>query len=518
MTGSGRRVLNWSTSMVGFAVCSVLSAVLVLSFHVADSPGAEPTPASVCSGSVTPVEFPFSVHTKVVDWFPGLSVGSGFSLTSASPGQMVAEIDTANMTRRGGQIGSRLHASVSTERLEREGGSQLDLSIEGRYLSVYGRASVVDSRYSSSQSSAFSFSFLEDQQRGRFSPSFPKEQFLALRALYCQDPHQFETIYGDHYVSAVDVHSYLRVTFFVQNMSAAAASSANLGLDVGAGWGPVGFSLSTQYQSALKQLSKVTSVQLDVETSAVDAQMPLDALRRESDVDSVVASMKVIEAALSSSEPVAYRFYLTPWADIFGAPAPPQSEDPSYAGITHDYYELQNLGHAVRDLGSIDNSYLGETIQKYYAAKYEEIQSQQQDLLDILRNTSRMKEYNAPKVQVELVMPPHVELRRDPPQDQHHRLALYADVTGAVGEYRTYLVNREGVRVDPSGAAVNDGCQTPSTCVRTISFVHEYAPGVSPLWNQPDNCVDGTVGGWMFRAETISGQVIASAPVPKFLP
>ena len=470
-------------------------------------------------GATGTTEYPRSTRTFAATSYPGLTVGAGFALDSASAGQSVPAIvtdDTGDNLHGLSTNGTVTETTVreSTASSLSENGSEFDFGIEGRYLAFHGSVSGSHATNSQVATADYSFTYYKNEDHGLYAPKFPAATFQSLKQMYASDRAQFTRLYGTHYVSAVGLHRYVRATYYVSRVDTAKATSAGLSISAGGQWVAAGFNASGDLSSFLKNLSSKMSVSVYIETNA-DAVGLNRVITSPSDVDGVLAEIAAI--SYSGAKRVPYKYELTPWEDVFQGTAGTTNEQQAlFARIARDYYGVDALAQSLEAVAtdSVRFDYLGSQVRSYYSGKYAAATAERSRLGALLAamktNPLAGLGYTKADLAVQFLVPGSVTF--DPYLDNHHFLKVTAYVKGAIGTYHAVLTN--GSVVIPQDDADSHDLTTgtlPSDNVRFIRFQKDY-PSYHPMWNVELNRVDGT--GWYFQLRDVQDKTVLSAPMP----
>lgn len=468
--------------------------------------------------------YPRSTRTFATTFYPGLTVGAGFALDSASPGQSVPGIATDDN-------GSNLHGlstngTITTSNVREdqasslsENGSSFDFGIEGRYLAFHGSVSGSHASLAKIASSDYSFTFYKNEDHGLFSPKFPAGAFQTLKDLYRRNPAQFARLYGSHYVSAVGLHRYVRATYYVSHVDTAKAASAGLSIDAGGQWIAAGFSASGDLSSFLKTLSSKMSVSVYIETNAQTVALDRT-IRTPSDVDGVLAEIAAINYA--GAKRVPYMYELTPWEDVFsGSSGSTDERQQLFEKIARDYYQVNSLAQSLEDVvtDSVRYDYLGSQVRNYYSTKSAAAIAERSRIAALLSamktNPSAGLNYTKTDLAVQFLVPGSVTF--EPYLTNHHFLKISAHVKGALGTYRGLITDgtRKIFQNDIDTRDESTGT-LPSQNVRYVRIEEEY-PGNHPLWVPDASLPDGgyvSGSGWSFQLMDAQDRIVLSVPMP----
>lgn len=267
------------------------------------------------SKSRTYQPYPQAQLSLNVRWFPGLICGGSFNLSSVTAGGAVIVSDNlVPIDISGDRTQLSVKENASSSQISQ--GREVDLDLAGRLFAV--KASLTSYIDTSSSEATNKYSLTVDYRvsKGKAAVDMPRETFERLQLKYLADPDGFESVYGTHYVSAVDRECYVRATYSLAVTSAESARKADLSIGVSGEWVAGSFSSRLSISDRLKLLSASSSISIDVETNAQNSDQT-NIISAPSEVDKVLGEINALQTLCNSATPVVSGYYLSKWSELF---------------------------------------------------------------------------------------------------------------------------------------------------------------------------------------------------------
>lgn len=462
--------------------------------------------------------FPTAASELTVDWYPGLEVGRGFNLDSATQSQEPNNMGALESRHAGGDE-EKTSVFESDASSFSENGSNLDLAVDGRYLAFHGSSGYHSATYEAIRSSEYSFSFAYDLDKKRFAKRMPDATYEALKRDYNADPVAFEKRYGSHYVAGADFHSYVRATYWISKVDSAAASATGLTVNADGKFVFGSVSSSTNISNLVKTLASRMSVNVTIETNVTGTPLS-KTITNPSDVDGVLAEVASIQAQAVGASPVPYRFYVTPWKDIF-APVGVLVPDPleeAYRKITADYYRADDLRAALENVATdqVRYAYLGNEVQSYYQSRLIAVQAEVNRLRNLLQNLrtdpSLGDSYQKADLNTQFLVPGTLTYTNSNiyANPNFHYLHIECTLKGASNVSSARIAKGGQTYLAGPIQIVSTG-PLPSDNEVAITVSLDLAPK-QPLWDLAANRNDST--GWSLEVLDAQDKVVVVRPLP----
>jgi hypothetical protein len=259
--------------------------------------------------------FPQAPQALNVRWFPGLISGGSFNLNSVTAGGAVIVSDNLiPIDISGDRTTLSVKENAASSQISQ--GREVDLNLAGRLFAVKGSLTSHIDTSSSQTTTEYSLTVDYRVSKGKAAVDMPKETFDRLQLKYLADPDGFESVYGTHYVSAVDRECYVRATYSVVVTSAESARKADLTIGTSGEWVAGSFSASRSVSERLKLLTSSSSININVETNAQNT-VQANIISAPSEVDKVLDEISAIQTACNSATPVVSGYYLSKWSELF---------------------------------------------------------------------------------------------------------------------------------------------------------------------------------------------------------
>ena len=491
--------------------------------------------------------FPQAPQTMNVRWFPGLISGGSFNLNSVTAGGAVIVSDNlVPIDISGDRTTLSVKENASSSQISQ--GREVDLNLAGRLFAVKGSlTSYIDT---SSSQSTNQYSLTVDYRviKGKAAVDMPKETFDRLQLKYLADPNGFESVYGTHYVSAVDRECYVRATYSLSVTSAESARKADLTISASGEWVAGSFSANRSVSERLKLLSSSSSISINVETNAQNT-VQANIIGAPSEVDKVLDEISAIQTACNSATPVVSGYYLSKWSELFQQVGSNVDRGVSTRrAVTRDLIQRLRQKSTLTPIVSekAKYAYYGDLI-RYYEDSLTKVNGEiirLRSLLENLNNGDSGLTYEPTDLGIEFdLVTPQVTFKTHPQGNGSDKLLqpnplvddrswstveFDFDVVGISGDVRFRISNEKNADEYYFGDSAASKCtkivgQKPSDSVLKCRFSKKFTPfpGITWLFANDPLFVGDFFGnpyhsgtGWQLDLVDQRGLVICSVPLP----